>query len=87
MPKSIHTTGVCSLKSCAADILMADSAAAGVHSTIGNVASGSLFATLQSAGAGGTGAAMVNGAVQGVGVAVAGVSVGVKYVRSRMSKL
>jgi hypothetical protein len=66
---------------------MVDSAAAAAHSSIGNVASGSLFAALQSAGAGGAGAAVVNGVVQGIGVGVAGVSAGVKYVWSRMSKL
>jgi hypothetical protein len=43
--------------------------AAGIHSTIGNVVAGSVFATLQSAGAGGTGLAVVNGAIQ-VGGAV-----------------
>lgn len=43
------------------------SAAAFVHSWIGNVASGSLFSTLQSAGAGGAGLTAVNGFVQTVG--------------------
>jgi hypothetical protein len=35
-----------------------------VQSGIGNVAAGSLFATCQSAGAGGAGLAVINGAVQ-----------------------
>jgi hypothetical protein len=38
--------------------------AASVQSGTGNVAAGSLFATLQSAGAGGTGLVAVNGAIQ-----------------------
>lgn len=36
---------------------------------IGNVAASSLFATLQSAGAGGYGVSIVTGAVQGAGLA------------------
>ncbi|KAK0726404.1 hypothetical protein B0T21DRAFT_350541 [Apiosordaria backusii] len=47
----------------------AGSVAASVHSGIRVVAAGSLFSILQSAGAGGAGAAAVGGAVQGVGVA------------------
>jgi hypothetical protein len=45
--------------------------AAAAQSGIGNVAAGSAFAIFQSAGAGGAGLAIVNGAVQGVGVAIA----------------
>jgi hypothetical protein len=41
-----------------------DSLAAGAQSAIGNVAAGSVFATMQSAGAGGGGLAAVNGATQ-----------------------
>ncbi|OHE99464.1 hypothetical protein CORC01_05264 [Colletotrichum orchidophilum] len=49
--------------------IVAGSAAAGVQAGIGNVVAPSLFATLQSAGAAGYGAAAVNGAVQiGAGV-------------------
>ncbi|KAI3577207.1 hypothetical protein IWW34DRAFT_870000 [Fusarium oxysporum f. sp. albedinis] len=48
--------------------IAAGSAAAGVHSGIGSVVSGSAFATLQSAGAGGVGLAVVNGVVQAAGV-------------------
>ncbi|KAG6197129.1 hypothetical protein E4U50_007983 [Claviceps purpurea] len=44
---------------------VAGSAAAGIQSGIGNVAAGSLFATLQSAGMGGAGIAVVNAAVSG----------------------
>ncbi|KAK0671607.1 hypothetical protein QBC41DRAFT_300296, partial [Cercophora samala] len=46
----------------------AGSTAALAHSSIGNVAAGSIFATLQGAGAGGAGLAVVNGVVQGAGV-------------------
>ena len=42
------------------------SIAAGVQSVIGNVAAGSTFAILQSAGAGGAGTVIVNGVVQGI---------------------
>ncbi|KAH7188526.1 uncharacterized protein B0J16DRAFT_382405 [Fusarium flagelliforme] len=45
----------------------AGSAAAGIQSGIGSVAAGSLFATLQSAGAGGYGVAAVHGVVQAAG--------------------
>ncbi|KAL9570631.1 hypothetical protein ACKAV7_004968 [Fusarium commune] len=48
--------------------ITAGSAAAGVHSGIGSVVAGSAFATLQSAGAGGVGLAVVNGVVQAAGV-------------------
>jgi hypothetical protein len=37
-----------------------------MHAAIGNVISGSAFAVLQSAGAGGAGLLIVNGIVQGV---------------------
>lgn len=46
------------------------SAAAAVQSGIGNVVSGSVFATLQSAAAGGYGVAAVTTAVQAVGAAI-----------------
>ncbi|KAG6237264.1 hypothetical protein E4U25_002868 [Claviceps purpurea] len=48
---------------------VAGSAAAGIQSGIGNVAAGSLFATLQSAGMGGAGTVMVNAAVSGAAAA------------------
>ncbi|KAK1458158.1 hypothetical protein CMEL01_15505 [Colletotrichum melonis] len=49
--------------------IVAGSAAAGIQAGIGNVVAPSLFATLQSAGAAGYGAAVVNGAIQaGAGV-------------------
>lgn len=44
------------------------SLAAGAQAGIGNVVLGSIFATLQSAGAGGAGVAVVNGVVQGAAV-------------------
>lgn len=46
------------------------SLAAFVHSIIGNVGSGSLFAGLQSAGAGGAGLAIMSAMVQVFGVAL-----------------
>ncbi|QPH00569.1 hypothetical protein C2857_004319 [Epichloe festucae Fl1] len=52
---------------------IAGSAAACVQSGIGNVVAGSAFATLQSAGMGGAGAAVVNGVVSTVGGVVAAV--------------
>ncbi|KAL4881492.1 hypothetical protein BJY04DRAFT_189096 [Aspergillus karnatakaensis] len=51
--------------------VQAASIAAGAQSAIGNVVGGSVFATLQSAGAGGAGYAIVTGATQ-VGAAVIG---------------
>ncbi|KAK1656456.1 hypothetical protein BDP81DRAFT_389231 [Colletotrichum phormii] len=49
--------------------IVAGSAAAGIQAGIGNVVAPSLFATLQSAGAAGYGAAVVNGVIQaGAGV-------------------
>lgn len=47
---------------------MTGSIAAGVQAGIGNVVAGSAFAILQSAGAGGAGAAIVGGAVQAAGI-------------------
>ncbi|KAL2884165.1 hypothetical protein SGCOL_000103 [Colletotrichum sp. CLE4] len=44
--------------------IVAGSAAAGIQAGIGNVVAPSLFATLQSAGAAGYGAAVVNGVIQ-----------------------
>lgn len=49
--------------------LYSGSIAAGAQAGMGNVAAGSLFATLQSAAMGGYGAATVNGIVQGAAVA------------------
>lgn len=51
--------------------------AAGVQAGIGNVAAGSLFATLQSAAMGGYGAAAVAAAAQIVGAAAATLGGGV----------
>ncbi|KAI1798529.1 hypothetical protein F4811DRAFT_548165 [Daldinia bambusicola] len=48
--------------------IVGGSIAAGAQSAIGNVAAGSLFATLQSAGMAGYGAAAVNGVVQAGGI-------------------
>lgn len=63
-----------------------DSLAAVVQSMIGNVAAGSAFALLQSAGAGGEGLAIVNAIVQGAGCGFAGITAvfaGVKVTTSR----
>ncbi|KID90870.1 hypothetical protein MGU_01824 [Metarhizium guizhouense ARSEF 977] len=51
--------------------ITAGSLAATVQSGIGSVVAGGAFATLQSAGAGGAGLAIVNGVAQGVGVGAA----------------
>ncbi len=61
-----------------------DSAAAAVHGSIGNVVSGSLFATLQSAGAGGAGVTVVNGVVQAAGAGVAAAAAGKRYLASKL---
>ncbi|PLB46099.1 hypothetical protein P170DRAFT_479018 [Aspergillus steynii IBT 23096] len=64
--------------------VQASSLAAGVHSLLGNVAAGSTFATLQSAGAGGAGLAALNGAAQ-VGAATVGVgNAAVGWARARL---
>ena len=62
-----------------------DSAAAMAHSSIGNVAAGSTFATLQSAGAGGAGTAVVNGAAQLAG-GIAATGAGARYLLSKVVK-
>ena len=62
----------------------ADSAAAAVHGSIGNIASGSIFATLQSAGAGGAGVTVVNGVVQAAGAGVAAAAAGKRYLASKL---
>ena len=53
------------------------------HSAIGNAVAGSLFSTLQSAGAGGYGLAAVNGAVQVGGTALAAIGSGLTYIARR----
>ncbi|KAL7949492.1 hypothetical protein V8C42DRAFT_311054 [Trichoderma barbatum] len=52
--------------------IAATSAASAMHASIGNVAAGSLFATVQSAATGGYGVAVLTGAAQAAGGAVAG---------------
>lgn len=49
------------------------SVAAGVQASVGNVAAGSAFATVQSAAAGGYGLAVLTGIVQATGGAIAAV--------------
>jgi len=58
--------------------------AAGAQGSIGNVVAGSVFATLQSAGAGGTGLAVVNGVVQIGGGIMAAIGSGVAFCRSEL---
>ncbi|KAI9166691.1 hypothetical protein HJFPF1_02805 [Paramyrothecium foliicola] len=55
--------------------IVAGTTAATIQSSIGSVVAPSLFATLQSAGAGGYGAAAVYTAVQGAGATTAGAAV------------
>lgn len=61
--------------------VQAGSIAAGVQAGVGNVAAGSVFAVLQSAGAGGAGIVAVNGVVQGGTVVVAGLG----WLKSRIA--
>ncbi|PCG89670.1 Hypothetical protein PENO1_103370 [Penicillium occitanis (nom. inval.)] len=55
------------------------SLAAAVHSNIGNVAAGSIFAAFQSAGAGGAALGIMNGAIQGAGAAIFSLAAYAKY--------
>ncbi|KIW35536.1 uncharacterized protein PV07_02226 [Cladophialophora immunda] len=57
--------------------------AAGIHGGIGNVAAGSTFAVAQSAGAAGAGLAVINGVVQGAGVAMTAGSGVAAWVKSK----
>lgn len=52
-----------------------------MQSGIGNVAAGSGFAILQSAGAGGAGQAVVNGVVQGAGAAMTAAGVALAWMK------
>ncbi|KAL6864005.1 hypothetical protein J3F83DRAFT_716295 [Trichoderma novae-zelandiae] len=52
--------------------IAASSLASGIHAGIGSIGAGSLFATVQSAAMGGYGAAVLTGATQAAGGAVAG---------------
>ncbi|KAI1214430.1 uncharacterized protein F4807DRAFT_456072 [Annulohypoxylon truncatum] len=62
------------------------SLAAGAQASIGNVAAGSLFATLQSAGMAGYGAAIVNGVVQAGGAAAVIATGGTSALKSKLRK-
>ncbi|KAL4914028.1 hypothetical protein BDW62DRAFT_191261 [Aspergillus aurantiobrunneus] len=64
--------------------VQACSVAAGTHSAIGNVAAGSAFATMQSAGAGGAGLAVVNGVAQAGAATVSFGSAGLAWVKARL---
>ncbi|KAJ5776905.1 hypothetical protein N7520_000151 [Penicillium odoratum] len=64
--------------------IQAGSAAAVVQSSVGNIAAGSYMAIAQSAGAGGSGLAVVNGATQLGAAAVTAGSAGFAWVKSRM---
>lgn len=57
--------------------------ASAIHSGIGNVATGSLFAAAQSAAAGGAGAVILNGIVQVGGAAIAAGSAGLAWVKAK----
>ncbi|QKX55444.1 uncharacterized protein TRUGW13939_02537 [Talaromyces rugulosus] len=61
----------------------AGSLATGIQSAIGNVGTGSLFATAQSAGAGGAGLVALNTAIQSAGAAIMSSS-GMMYLRSKL---
>lgn len=60
------------------------SLAATAQSVVGNVAAGSTFATLQSAGAGGAGLAVIDGVVQAGVLAVGIGNVGLAWIRARL---
>jgi len=66
--------------------IAANSVAAGIQSGIGNAVAPSLFATLQSAGAAGYGAAVVNGVVQAGGAAVALASGGAAAINAKLQR-
>lgn len=66
------------------DLPFIGTSAAAIQGTIGNVGAGSVFAIVQSAGAGGAGLVVVNGAVQGGGAVMALSSGTLSW---RMSKL
>ncbi|KAK4145936.1 uncharacterized protein C8A04DRAFT_26093 [Dichotomopilus funicola] len=61
--------------------VIGQSIASWIHSMIGNVSAGSLFALLQSAGAGGAG---VNGAVTGIGITLTGLGAGGDRLASKL---
>jgi hypothetical protein len=67
-----------------ASYLSAGSAAAAAQGGIGNVVLGSVFATLQSAGAGGVGAGVVNGVVQGAVGGAAAAAAGGRLLWARL---
>lgn len=60
------------------------SSAAVMQSTIGNVGANSLFALFQSAGAAGSGLAVVNGVVQAGGAVAVGFSGGLVWLKSML---
>ncbi|KAG8630678.1 hypothetical protein KVT40_002297 [Elsinoe batatas] len=64
--------------------VVAGTAAATTQSTLGNVAAGSVFATLQSAGAGGFGLAAINGAIQIGGGLIAMLGFGITFCTSKV---
>ncbi|KAJ5622618.1 hypothetical protein N7528_005850 [Penicillium herquei] len=64
--------------------IQAGSMAAAVHSSIGNVVSGSAFAMVQSAGAGGSGVVIVNAVTQVGGAAMTMGSAGMAWVKGKL---
>ncbi|KAL4750797.1 hypothetical protein BDW72DRAFT_109576 [Aspergillus terricola var. indicus] len=64
--------------------VQACSLAASAQSVVGNIAAGSTFATLQSAGTGGAGLAVIDGVAQAGGLAVGVGNAGLAWVRARL---
>lgn len=67
-------------------VLLLASIGAAIHSTIGNVVTGSYFAILQSAGAGGYGQPLVTGAIQVAGATVSAASASIAYFTSSQTE-
>ncbi|KAI9035453.1 uncharacterized protein KD926_003479 [Aspergillus affinis] len=67
-----------------AEGIQAGSSAAAFHSSIGNIVSGSAIAVAQSAGAGGSGLAVVNGVTQLGGAAMTAGSAGIAWVKAKL---
>jgi hypothetical protein len=69
---------------CHSDGQYTGTVASAIQSSIGNVAAGSLFATAQSAAAGGAGTMVLNGIVQTGGAAIAAGSGGLAWVKAKL---
>ncbi|KAJ5672584.1 hypothetical protein N7507_001711 [Penicillium longicatenatum] len=64
--------------------IQASSLAAAAHSTIGNIGAGSMMAIAQSAGAGGSGLAVINGVAQLGGVAMTAGASTLAWIKARL---